>query len=172
MHVAGEEIKVRPAFKEEADAIGRLLREAFAEFATDYTPEAFAIVTPSADEIARRFDEGPIWVAVKDNKIVATVSSVPESEWLYIRSMAVLPQAQGLGIARKMLEAVEEYAIESGFERLFLYTTHFSKEAIRLYEKNGFERGRDTSADEWYGTPGLAMEKKIGRNITQNAIGS
>lgn len=170
--MAAGDIEIRRAVEDEADAIADILREAFAEFAEDYTPEAFVIVTPPADEIAGRFDEGPIWVAVKDGEIVATVSAVPEPEWLYIRSMAVLPRAQGSGLARKMLEAVEEYAIENGFERLFLYTTHFSSSAIRLYEKNGFERGRDTSADEWYGTPGLAMEKKIGRNITQNATGS
>ncbi len=165
-------MEIRRAVKDEADAIAAVLREAFAEFAEDYTPEAFAIVTPPADEIAGRFDEGPIWVAVRSDEIVATVSAVSEPEWLYIRSMAVLPRVQGLGVARKLLEAVEQYAIESGSERLFLYTTHFSKDAIRLYEKNGFERGRDTSADEWYGTPGLAMEKKIGGKITQNAIGS
>ncbi len=165
-------MKIRRAVKDEADAIADILREAFAEFAADYTPEAFAIVTPPADEIAGRFDEGPIWVALKDGEIVATVSTVPEPEWLYIRSMAVLPSAQGLGLGRELLEAVEKHAIENGFERLFLYTTNFSLDAIRLYEKSGFERGRDTSADEWYGTPGLAMEKKIGRNITQHVTGS
>jgi putative acetyltransferase len=172
VHVAGEDIKVRLAFVEEGNAIAEILRDAFAEFGADYTPEAFAIVTPPADEIARRFDEGPIWVAVKDGEIVATVSAVPEPEWLYIRSMAVLPAVQGLGLGRRLLEAVETYAIENGFDRLFLYTTYFSSDAIRLYEKNGFKRGRDTGADEWYGTPGLAMEKKIGRNITQNVTGS
>lgn len=170
--MAAGDIEIRRAVEDEADAIAGVLREAFAEFSTDYTPEAFAIVTPPADEITGRFDEGPIWVAVKQDEIVATVSTVPEPEWLYIRSMAVLPSAQGLGLGGKLLEAVERHAIEAGFERLFLYTTNFSLDAIRLYEKNGFRRGRDMSADEWYGTPGLAMEKKIGRNITQNATGS
>ncbi len=165
--MAGKDIQVRLASLEEADAIANILREAFAEFESDYTPEAFAVVTPPADEIAGRFDEGPIWVAVKDDRVVATVSAVHEPEWLYIRSMAVLPTAQRLGLGRKLLEAVEAYAIEKGFERLFLYTTHFSSGAIKLYEKNGFRRGRDTSADEWYGTPGLSMEKKIGRNINR-----
>lgn len=170
--MAGEDIQVRLAFVDEANAIADILREAFAEFESDYTPEAFAVVTPPPDEIAGRFDEGPIWVAVKNDEIVATVSAVPEPEWLYIRSMAVLPAAQGRGLGRKLLETVEAYAIEKGFERLFLYTTHFSSDAIKLYEKNGFRRGWDTSAEEWFGTPGLSMEKKIGRNITQNAIGS
>ncbi len=79
-----------------------------------------AVVTPPPDEIVGRFEEGPIWVAVKDEEIVATVSVVPEPEWLYIRSMAVLPNAQGLGIGHGLLEAVERYGIENNFERLFL----------------------------------------------------
>jgi len=54
---------------------------------------------------------------------------------------------------------IEEYAISEGFEKLFLYTTYFSTGAVELYEKHGYIRGRDTTADEWYGTPGLAMEK-------------
>lgn len=138
----------------------------------DYSPEAMQAVTPLRDEIVRRFDEGPLWVAVANDEIVGTVSVVPEPEWLYIRSIAVLPQVQGLGVGQKLLETVERYAIENGFDKLFLYTTYFSSSALRLYEKNGFYKVRDTPEEEWFGTPGLAMEKEIGRNIKQNAIGS
>lgn len=156
----------------DADAIAEVLFEAFSQFKSDYTPEAFAVVTPTADEIAGRFDEGPMWVALKDDEVVGTVSVLPEPEWLYIRSMAVSPKAQGLGIGHLLLDTVEGYAIENGFDRLFLYTTYFSTGAIELYEKHGFLRGRDTTADEWYGTPGLAMDKKISREIKQNVVGS
>ena len=103
---------------------------------------------------------------------MGTVSVVPEPEWLYIRSMAVSPKAQGLGIGNKMLQEAERYAADNGFDKLFLYTTYFSASAIKLYEKNGFYKVRDTTADEWFGTPGLAMEKKINRNTKQNVIGS
>lgn len=170
--MATGEIQIRLAAAKHAESIARILFEAFSEFESEYTSEAFGVVTPPPDEIIRRFDEGPMWVAVRDDEIVATVSVVAEPEWLYIRSMAVLPKAQGFGVGRLLLNAVEEYGIENGFDRLFLYTTYFSPGAIRLYEKNGFQRGRDTTADEWYGTPGLAMDKKIGRNIKQNATGS
>lgn len=166
------EVQIRRAAIDDAKVITEILRKAFSEFASDYTPEAFAVVTPPADEIAGRFDEGPIWVAVKDDQIVATVSAVPEPEWLYIRSMAVLPIAQGLGIGGGLLDAIERYGIENEFDQLFLYTTNFSSDAIRLYEKHGFQKVRDTNADEWYGTSGLAMDKKIGRNIQTNAIRS
>jgi len=170
--VASENVQIRLAVADDAGAIAEILFDAFSQFKSNYTPEAFAVVTPPADEIVTRFDEGPMWVAVKDGEVLGTVSVVPEPEWLYIRSMAVRPNAQGFGIGHKLIDALEEYAIESRFDKLFLYTTYFSAGAIELYEKHGFKRGRETTADEWYGTPGLAMEKKIGRNVKENVVGS
>ena len=165
------EVEIRRAVEGDADAIADILSVAFAEFKSDYTPEAYSVVTPPADEIRGRFAEGPMWVAVREGELAGTVSAVPEPDWLYIRSMAVMPAAQGSGIGKRLMTAVEEYAIENGFDTLFLYTTNFSADAIRLYEKLGFKKDRDTTAEEWFGTPGLSMLKKIGRNI-ENAIGS
>ena len=156
--------EIRLAQPGDEAAIAKVLLEAFSRFRNDYTPESFAVVTASAEEVAKRFDEGPIWVAEDQGEIVATVSVLPEPEWLYIRSMAVSPAAQGLGIAHRLLDAIEKYATHEGFEKLFLYTTYFSVGAIELYEKHGFVRGRDTTAEEWFGTPGLAMEKSLIRN--------
>lgn len=156
-------VEIRFARPEESEIISRILAEAFAEFKADYTPEALIAVTPPPDEIVKRFDEGPQWVAEKDGQAVGTVSVVPEPEHLYIRSMAVLPTAQGAGIGHKLLDAVEKYGIENGFDKLFLYTTYFSLDAIKLYERHGFQHSGDTTAEEWFGTPGLSMDKKIGR---------
>ncbi|MFT3744101.1 MAG: GNAT family N-acetyltransferase [Pyrinomonadaceae bacterium] len=154
-------VEIRLAVSSDAGEISRVLFESFSTFREDYTPEAFEVVTPSPDAILSRFDEGPMWVAVVDGKIAGTASVLPEPEWLYIRSLGVVPEARGLGIANKMMAAIEEYAVGAGFDKLFLYTTYFSTGAIELYEKHGFTRGRDTTAEEWYGTPGLAMEKSL-----------
>src|SRR4051794_28910965 len=108
MRTMADEIKLRLAQPEDAAAIEHVLRVAFQQFATDYTPEALRYVTPTSDEIAGRFAEGPIWVAEKDDEIVGTVSVVPEPEWVYIRSMAVLPAAQGHGVGGKLLQAIEK----------------------------------------------------------------
>lgn len=170
--VSVREIDVRLAVASDSAAIAAVLFEAFAVYRSDYTPEAFKIVTPDDQQVEQRFAEGSMWVAVKNREVVGTVSVVPEPEWLYIRSMGVSPGFQGLGIGHKLLDVVEEYAIENGFDRLFLYTTYFSTGAIELYEKHGFVRGRETTADEWNGTPGLAMDKKLERNTKENAAGS
>jgi len=126
-----------------------------------YTPEALTATIPNAEEIRERFDEGAIWAAETGGEIVGTVSVVAEGEKLYIRSMAILPSAQGLGIGRRLLETIEKFAVENGFKSLFLYTTHFLSSAIRLYEQNGFEHSGEGDADEFFGTPWFSMEKKL-----------
>ncbi len=156
-----DELQIRLAVASDADEIAEVILQAFSPLEKDYTPESYAIVTPGADEVRRRFREGPIWVALKGEKIVATVSVLPEPEWLYIRSMAVSPAAQGSGVGGKLLVELEKYARENGFDRLFLYSTEFSKNAIRLYERNGFDLVRYTTAEEWFGTAGRAMEKRL-----------
>ena len=163
--------EVRLAVPGDETAISNVLFRAFSTFREDYTSEAFAIVTPPVDEIAKRFDEGPMWVAQLDGDIAGTVSVTVEEGDLYIRSMAVLPQTQGRGIARKLLDAIDEYAAETQFDRIFLYTTYFSVGAKELYEKHGYAWVRDTPAEEWYGVPGLEMDKKIERN-KKNVVGS
>jgi GNAT superfamily N-acetyltransferase len=167
-----QDVNIRLAKPSEADAVAEVLSAAFAEFEDNYTAEALAYVTPKADEVRGRFAEGPIWIAAMGDELVGTVSVVPEPEWLYIRSMAVLPAAQGRGVGGRLLAAVENYADEIGMETLFLYTTPFSNDAIRLYEKNGFIKGRETTADEWCGTPGLEMWKYLERNAKTNAVRS
>jgi len=164
-------ITVRIANKDDAAEISWILLNAFGANRKEYTPEAFEIVTPATDEIADRFGEGPQWVAEIDDDIVGTVSLTTEPEGLYIRSMAVRPDAQGKGVGHKLLEAVNEYADDSEHDRIFLYTTYFVPGAKEMYEKHGYGWVRDTTADEWYGTPGLEMDRPIVRK-TQNAVGS
>ena len=166
------DIEIRTAVAGDAESIAEVLFQAFFVFKNEYTPGAFAAVTPTTDEIMLRFGEGPMWIVTKRDAAIGTVSVITQPEGLYIRSMAVSPSAHGLGIGRMLLEAVEKYAIEKGFERLFLYTTSFLFGAIHLYEKSGFVHVRDTTADEWHGVPGLEMEKKLVIGIKQNVVGS
>ena len=151
--------EVRRAVPGDEAAISNVLFQAFSTFQGHYTPEAFAIVTPTADVVATRFAEGPMWIADANDEMVGTVSVTVEKGDLYVRSMAVLPQSQGRGIAHMLLDTIDEYAAETQFDRIFLYTTYFAAGAKELYEKHGYAWVRDTPAEEWYGVPGLEMEK-------------
>lgn len=153
-------VKIRIASKDDSEAIADVLKEAFSLFEKLYTPEAFDVTILDAERVRKRFSEnGRIWAALKNEVIIGTVSVVDEGERLYIRSMAVSPSAQELGIGQKLLEEIENYAAEENFEKLFLYTTPFLYGAIRLYERNGFERLEDVEG--FFGTPLFAMEKLL-----------
>src|SRR5262245_44681963 len=120
-------VEVRLAQREDSESIAEVLREAFGAYREHYTPEAFAVVTPAAEEITTRLGEGPQWVAAEvDGKVVGTVSVTVEEGDLYVRSMAVAPSAQGRGIGHRLLEAIDEYAAGTDKRRIFLYTTYFS----------------------------------------------
>lgn len=153
------EVSVRRATREDAGDISRLLLEAFGAIRERYTPEGFADVTPDESKVAGRLDEGALWVAETQDRIVGSVSLATEPEGLYVRSMAVLPEFQGRGIGHKLLDALHEYAAGTGVSRIFLYTLPFQLGARELYEKHGYRWVRDTPAEEWYGVPGLEMEK-------------
>ena len=154
------DVLIRNAALNEASAIASVLRQAFVEYESLYTPAAFAATTPSTSQIAARWSEGPVWVAVQNRNIVGTVAAVPKSLSLYIRSMAVLPIARGQGIGVKLLKEVESFAMNNQYRRLFLSTTPFLEQAIRLYERFGFQR-TDEGRLDLFGTPLFTMEKSL-----------
>jgi predicted N-acetyltransferase YhbS len=164
-------VQVRLATAEDSEAIAIVLAEAFGANKDSYTAAAFEAVTPPADQIIGRFGEGPQWVAELDGEIVGSVSITTEPAGLYIRSMAVLPRVQGRGVGHKLMNAVNEFADASEHKRIFLYTTYFVAGAKEFYESHGYKWMRDTTAEEWFGTPGLEMDRAIVKT-KQNAIGS
>ena len=153
--------QVRLAVPEDAQAIASVLYEAFVEYKASYTPEGFAATTPTAQQLQGRLNEGPVWVVLLDRFIVGTVSVVSKGESLYIRGMAVLPQARGHKIGELLLTHIENFASARGFQRLFLSTTPFLSNAIRLYERFGFQRNGEAPHD-LFGTPIFTMEKTLG----------
>lgn len=143
----------------DADSIASVLSESFAEYQPLYTPEGYAATTPSAEQIRARWDEGPVWVAVRAGCVVGTVSAVPRGRELYVRSMAVVPSARGQRAGELLLRRVEEFALAHGHERLTLTTTPFLSRAIRLYERAGFKRSGRVL--DLFGTPLFEMLKDL-----------
>jgi GNAT superfamily N-acetyltransferase len=154
------EVLIRRAAAGHASSIASVLRQAFEEFASLYTREGYAATTPGAGEIAARMGQGPIWVAVHKEQIVGTGSVVPKPEGIYVRGMAVIPSARGLGIGFRLLEEIHHFAIAQGCARLFLSTTPFLNRAIHLYEAFGFQRA-NYGPQDLFGTPLFTMEKKV-----------
>ncbi|MER6996879.1 GNAT family N-acetyltransferase [Streptomyces sp. NPDC000410] len=56
-----------------------------------------------------------------------------------LKRMYVIPEARGLGLARRILAALEEDAREAGRTRMVLETGTMQPEAIGLYTSSGYE---------------------------------
>jgi ribosomal protein S18 acetylase RimI-like enzyme len=156
-------LQIRAAALADIKSIASVLAESFAEFKSAYTPKAFAATTPTAEQIRARWNEGPIWIAVSNRAVVGTVAAVVKQDSLYVRSMAVLPAARGRKIGLFLLREVEAYAFEQSCKRIFLSTTPFLTQAIKLYEQHGFRRSREGPHD-LFGTPLFTMEKALPRS--------
>ncbi|HET9221356.1 MAG TPA: GNAT family N-acetyltransferase [Roseiflexaceae bacterium] len=153
-------ISIRLARASEAEAIASAILQSFVEYRASYTPDGFAVTTPAADTIRGRLHEGPVWVARRQDVIVGTVSAAPKGAACYVRSMAIVPAARGLGLGRLLLERVEAFAASQGHTYLLLSTTPFLARAIRLYEQVGFRRTADGPHD-LYGTALFTMVKPL-----------
>jgi putative acetyltransferase len=57
-----------------------------------------------------------------------------------IKRMYVKPEERGKGFAADILNNLEQWAKEEGFQRCILETAIKQPEAIRLYEKSGYKR--------------------------------
>lgn len=154
------QVVIRKAQAQDASEAASVLRLAFAEYESLYTREGYAATTPENSTILTRMQEGPLWVAVHDKRIVGTTSAVLKKAGVYVRGMAVVPEARGLGAGRLLLDEVEAFAVKNGAARLFLSTTPFLDRAIRLYETFGF-RSTGEGPHELFGTPLFTMEKIV-----------
>ena len=91
-----------------------------------------------------------MWVAELHEKIIGMVALVPldDHEDSFgkrretvgrLRRMAVLPEFRRLGVARKLLNELLNYAREIGYEQVVLLTTSAQQAALNFYPKHGFK---------------------------------
>ena len=140
--------------------VAALLLESFVEYEPLDTPGGFAATAITIEQIIARIGEGPVWVCLREQEIVGTVSVVAKPESPYICGMAVLPRARGERIGALLLTQIEAFARTEGCSRLFLSTTPFLDRAIRLYERFGFRRS-SAGPHELFGTPLFTMERQL-----------
>ena len=80
-------------------------------------------------------------VAHLSDQLVGTIGLKILGNFAIIRKMFVAQEARGrvLGVAQKLLVALEGEASSRGIDKIYLGTTDFFKAAHRFYEKNGYE---------------------------------
>lgn len=83
-------------------------------------------------------NNGYIFFAQYNDKIVGTVALMNESEGYELSKMAVSPKYRGLKIGQKMMEHCIEFAKNKNWDKLLLYSNRKLENAIYIYRKYGF----------------------------------
>jgi ribosomal protein S18 acetylase RimI-like enzyme len=67
---------------------------------------------------------------------------------LWIREIAIRPEYQGRGMAKKLLNQALFYGESHGAKRAFLMADELNENAIRLYESIGFTANKDEAEND------------------------
>lgn len=147
---------VDPAGDDARACIAAYLRELDERFETGFD----ATRGPSADPAELVPPSGVLLLARLDGEAVgcgalkATGPGVGE-----VKRMWVAPSARGLGIAQRLLDALEAHAVDMGLDALQLDTNRSLVEARALYARNGYREipayNDNPYAHHWFEKRGL-----------------
>ena len=85
---------------------------------------------------------GEFWVVEYRADIVGTAAYYPIKRGdlaVEIRKMYLLPQVRGKGLGKYLLQQLESAIAKKGFREVWIETASALKEAVILYEKNGYQ---------------------------------
>jgi len=146
-------IEIREARPEEREAVRRLTEEAYDELRRVMEPRAWdGLAGAMRAGLESDLPERIVAVDPESGRILGSVLLFPPAVDAYgehvvargegpeLRLLAVSPSARGRRIGRALVEECARRAREAGAPELGLHTSRSMREAIRLYERMGFER--------------------------------
>lgn len=129
-------VSVERAERRDAGAILALQKLAYQSEADLYQDYTILPLTQTLEQITSEFEEQVFLKAVEDGRIVGSVRAHQDEGTCYVGRLIVHPDAQGRGIGRQLMDAIErEFAEAARFE---LFTGHLSERNIRFYQGLGY----------------------------------
>ena len=129
-----------------------LLLESYSQYNLSFeTREIFDEYFNSIRESLHNEAIEKIFIVKDSDQIVGTLQLFSDGQKAYkredfnvnapfIRFLAVSPLVRKKGIARFLIDGVVSYLKEQGYDSVYLHTSHFMVDAIKLYERYGFVR--------------------------------
>lgn len=136
--------QIRPIQIQGNAAIAEIIRTVSLEFGLA-AQSGFAVADPILDQLFQFYQQpySAYWVIADDNGTIYGGGGISplqgDPSILEIQKMYFLPQLRGFGFAQQLLEKCITFAQENHFISCYLETTQTLWQAIKLYEKLGFE---------------------------------
>lgn len=130
------EIQIRQVAYDEP-AVHKLVGEALDELSQRYGGSGDDTPVAPADFAPPR---GRFFVASRDDDLIGCAGWRAHGDDAELKRMFTVASARGLGVARRLLAAIEDSARADGRRRVILETGDRQPEAIALYSSAGYHR--------------------------------
>jgi len=125
---------IRPAQTGDADAVSAVVDAAYQH----YIARIGKPPGPMLDDYAPRIADGQAWVLEDEGRIAGILVLEQTAAGLLLDNIAVLPEFQGKGFGRTLIDFAEAEARRRGCGSIELYTHALMTENIALYGRVGF----------------------------------
>lgn len=113
---------------------------------------------PMDDDYAAAIERAEVWVAEETGRVVGYVVLVAASDHVLLENLAVVPDAQGRGVGRRLLALAEERGRAHRVDTIRLFTHITMVENQRLYARQGYV---ETSRTNEGGVERVFFEKRL-----------
>jgi len=125
---------IRPARPSEADTLRDVVHAAYRH----YIPRIGKPPGPMLDDYAARIADGQAWVLEDAGGIMGILVLEETPECFLLDNIAILPEGQGKGYGRALIQFAEAEARRRGYAEIRLYTHEMMTENVTLYARIGF----------------------------------
>lgn len=132
---------IRAARADDASTVRAVVHAAYAH----YVSRIGKPPGPMLDDYAKRIADDQAWVLEDAGRIVGVLVLEQTTSGFLLDNIAVLPECQGKGYGRQLMEFAEAEARRRGFGEIHLYTHELMTENIALYLRVGFIETRRVS---------------------------
>jgi ribosomal protein S18 acetylase RimI-like enzyme len=111
-------VLIRSALPAESGVVAEIMRSAFAEHRGRIRPDSSAL-KETAESVAEFLRAHHIFVAEIEGRLVGSVQAKVEDDGVYLGRLSVLPGCRRIGVADRLLAAVESYTREISARAVF-----------------------------------------------------
>lgn len=147
-----ENYRLRPAIRDDIDDLVGIINEAYS-----YQDGAKGGPRTNPSHLKRRISETDFFVIEHHADIIGCVYLEPRGDALHFGLLTLSPKYRGRGVAGKVIEAIEAYAI-NGYASIELDYMSLAPWLKKYYEKFGFI---ETGEVQSWGTIELVHMKKL-----------
>ena len=138
-----EDIRIRTIEKHDNEALARVVRDTLAEFGANRPGTVYYDET--TDHLFEVFQtpRSVYYVAEYDGELVGGGGIYPseglDKDTCELVKMYLRKKVRGIGLGRHLIEKCIDYAREAGYKQIYIETMPELKQALKTYEKFGFD---------------------------------